>query len=69
MNKQQIIEKLETCISILSNTDNVYVTKQLESVAKALIEEWNEIDGYMQEIIQVLNYEKTMSNLDKITIR
>lgn len=69
MNKQQIIEKLEMCISILSNTDNVYVRKQLESVAEALIEEWNESDAYMQEIKQVLNYEETMSNLDKITIK
>ena len=33
MDKQEILAKLEICISILENTDNLYVRKQLEYIA------------------------------------
>lgn len=69
MDKLQILFKLETCISIIKETDNVYVRKQLEEIAEALVKDWNESDAYAQQIREVLNYDETMSNLDKITIR
>ena len=68
MDKLQILFKLETCISILENTDNVYVRKQLELIANALVKDWNESEAYAQQIRDVLNYDETMSNLDKIRI-
>lgn len=68
MDKLQILFKLETCISILENTDNVYVRKQLELIANALVKDWNESDTYAQQIRDVLNYDETMNNLDKIRI-
>ena len=68
MDKQEILAKLEICISILENTDNLYVRKQLENIAEALIEEWNQSEAYAQEIREVLNYDETMSNLNNISI-
>ena len=68
MDKLQILFKLETCISILENTDNVYVRKQLELIANTLVKDWNESEAYAQQIRDVLNYDETMSNLDKIRI-
>ena len=68
MDKQEILAKLEICISILENTDNLYVRKQLEHIAEALVEEWNQSEAYAQEIREVLNYDQTMSNLNNISI-
>ena len=68
MDKQEILAKLEICISILENTDNLYVRKQLEHIAEALVEEWNQSEAYAQEIREVLNYDQTMSNLNIISI-
>ena len=68
MDKLQILFKLETCISILENTDNLYVRKQLELIANALVKDWNESEAYAQQIREVLNYDETMNNLDKIRI-
>ncbi len=68
MDKLQILFKLETCISILENTDNVYVRKQLELIAEALVKDWNESEAYAQQIREILNVDETMSNLDKIRI-
>ena len=69
MDKLQILFKLETCIEVMKTTDNVYVRKQLELIAEALVKDWNESDAYAQQIRDVLNYDETMRNLDKITIR
>jgi hypothetical protein len=69
MDKLQILFKLENCIALISNTDNVYVRKQLEAIADDLKEQWDKDDIYVQEIKNVLNYDETMSNLDKIRIR
>jgi hypothetical protein len=68
MDKQEILAKLEICISILENTDNLYVRKQLENIAEALVKEWNESDYYSQQIREVLRYDETMTNLNNITI-
>jgi len=69
MDKLQILLKLEQCISILSNTENVYVRKQLEDIAEALVKGWNESDIYYQEIKDVLRFDETLENLNNIKIR
>jgi len=66
MDKLKILEKLDNCISIIKETENVYVRKQLEEIAEALIKEWNESDNYYTEIRKVLNYDETMNNLNNI---
>lgn len=68
MDKQEILAKLEICISILETTDNLYVRKQLENIAEALVKEWNESDYYSQQIREFLRYDETMTNLNNITI-
>ena len=68
MDKLQILFKLETCISILENTDNVYVRKQLELIANALVKDWNESEAYAQQIIEILNVDETYNNLDNLRI-
>jgi hypothetical protein len=69
MTKQEIIETLSNCIELSNLSENVYVRNKLTQVAEALIEEWNESDVYDEVVKQVLNYDETMSNLDKIRIR
>jgi len=69
MDKQEILAKLEICISILETTDNLYVRKQLENIAEALVKEWNESDYYSQQIREVLRYDETMNNLNHLWIR
>lgn len=66
MDKQEILEKLEICISILENTDNTYVCKQLKQITKTLVEDWNQSDAYAEKIRAILNYDQTMSNLNNI---
>jgi len=68
MDKLQILFKLETCIEVMKTTDNVYVRKQLELIANALVKDWNESEAYAQQIREVLNYDETMSNLDNIKL-
>ncbi len=68
MDKQEILAKLEMCISILETTDNLYVRKQLEYIAESLVKDWNQSDAYAQEIREVLNYDQTISNLNNISI-
>jgi hypothetical protein len=68
MDKLQILFKLETCIEVMKTTDNVYVRKQLELIANALVKDWNESEAYAQQIRDVLNYDETMNNLDNIRI-
>jgi hypothetical protein len=52
----------------MKTTDNVYVRKQLELIANALVKDWNESDAYAQQIRDVLNYDETMNNLNNIRI-
>ncbi len=68
MDKLQILFKLETCIEVMKTTDNVYVRKQLELIAEALVKDWNESDAYAQQIREILNYDETMNNLDNLKI-
>ena len=69
MDKQEILAKLEMCIYILETTDNLYVRKQLEYIAEALVKDWNQSEAYAQEIREVLNYDETMNNLNHLWIR
>jgi hypothetical protein len=68
MTKQEIIETLEICISLMESSQNVYVKNQLTKVAKALTEKWNRDEYYVEQIKQVLNYDETMENLNNIKL-
>jgi len=68
MDKLQILFKLETCIEVMKTTDNVYVRKQLELIAEALVKDWNESDAYAQQIREILNVDETYNNLDNLRI-
>ncbi len=69
MDKMQILVQLQTCIDIVKGADNIYVSKHLEEISKALVEQWNTEDIYMQEIKNVLDYDETMENLNNLKIR
>ena len=68
MTKQEIIESLQVCISIIETTENTLVTNKLTQVAEALIDDFNKSDYYVEQIKQVLNYDETMENLNNIKI-
>ena len=68
MTKQEIIESLEVCISIMQTTENILVTNKLTQVAEALVDKWNRDEYYVEQIKQVLNYDETMENLNNIKI-
>ena len=68
MTKQEIIETLEVCISIMQTTENTFVTNKLTQVAEALVNKWNRDEYYVEQIKQVLNYDETMENLNNIKI-
>jgi len=68
MTKQEIIETLEVCISLMQSSENVYVTKQLTKVAEALTEKWDRDEYYVEQIKQVLNHDETMENLNNIKL-
>ena len=68
MTKQEIIESLQVCISIMQTTENTFVTNKLTQVAEALIDDFNKSDYYVEQIKQVLNYDETMENLNNIKI-
>lgn len=63
MDKQEILEKLELCISIMESSENTFVSKRLIEVVEALKSEWSNSYDYEYEIKQVLNYD---NNLNKI---
>jgi flagellar hook-associated protein FlgK len=62
MSKTEMLNKLSTCISIMQDTDNTYVTRQLEEIAEELVKQWNESDMYLDQIRQELNYEIRMNH-------
>lgn len=63
MTKQEIINRLEICTSIIRATENTYVTKQLKEITEALIQEWNESDVYFEQIKEEIGYEQRKNNL------
>lgn len=66
MDKQEILAKLELCISIMGSSENTFVSKRLIEVVEALKSEWSNSYDYEEEIKQVLNYDETINNLNKI---
>jgi hypothetical protein len=68
MTKQEIIETLEICISLMESSENIYVKKQLTKIAEALVNDWNRNEYYVEQIKQVLNYDETMENLNNIKL-
>ena len=58
MSKTEMLNKLSTCISIMQDTDNTYVTRLLEEIGEELVKQWNESDMYLDQIRQELNYEQ-----------
>jgi hypothetical protein len=68
MTKQEIIESLEVCISLMQSSENTYVNNQLTKVAEALVNDWNRNEYYVEQIKQVLNYDETMENLNNIKL-
>ena len=61
MTKLEIINKLSTCISIMKDTSNTFVTRELEYITEELIRQWNESDVYYEEMRQELNYKQRNS--------
>ena len=68
MTKQEIIETLEICISLMESSENIFVKKQLTKIAEALVNDWNRNEYYVEQIKQVLNYDETMENLNNIKL-
>lgn len=66
MDKVKIINQLQNCIYLVSNTENVYLLNELEDVKNKLINEWDKEDIYLQEIKNVLGYDETMDNLNNL---
>ena len=58
MSKTEMLNKLSTCISIMQDTDNTYVTRLLEEIAEELVKQWNESDMYLDQIRQEIGYEQ-----------
>ena len=58
MSKTEMLNKLSSCISIMQDTDNTYVTRLLEEIAEELVKQWNESDMYLDQIRQELCYEQ-----------
>ena len=66
MTKQEIIETLSNCIELSNLSENVYMRNRLTEVAEALIVDWNDSDGYEEQVKRVLNYDETMDNLNNL---
>ena len=58
MTKAEVINRINICISIMQDTDNTFVTRELEYIAEELVKQWNESDVYFDQIRQELNYEQ-----------
>jgi site-specific DNA-adenine methylase len=66
--KAQIIEKLDLLLSTTSEYNSFQITL-INSIKQDLINEWNEIDNYTEQIKQVLDMDVTYENLNNIKIR
>jgi hypothetical protein len=66
MTKQEIIERLENLTWLMAEVENTYVKHELEEITQALRTEFNNSDTYEQEVKDVLNYDKTMNNLNNL---
>lgn len=68
MNKNQIIEEINSLMYVAEQIENVYIYNSLERIKKALENEWLESERYAEEIRSVLGYEQTMEDLNNIKL-
>jgi hypothetical protein len=66
--KTQIIEKLDLLLGTV-NENNIYQAKLIKEIKQDLMNEWNEIDNYTEQIKQVLDMDVTYELLNNIKIR
>lgn len=66
--KTTIIEKLDLLLGTV-NENNIYQAKLINEIKQDLMNEWNEIDNYTEQIKQVLDMDVTYELLNNITIR
>lgn len=66
--KKTIIEKLDLLLGTV-NENNIYQAKLINEIKQDLMNEWNEIDNYTEQIKQVLDMDVTYELLNNITIR
>jgi hypothetical protein len=66
--KTTIIEKLDLLLGTV-NENNIYQAKLINEIKQDLINEWNEIDNYAEQIKQVLDMDVTYELLNNIKIR
>jgi hypothetical protein len=66
--KTTIIEKLDLLLGTV-NDNNIYQAKLINEIKQDLINEWNEIDNYTEQIKQVLDMDVTYELLNNIKIR
>ena len=66
--KTTIIEKLDLLLGTV-NENNTYQAKLINEIKQDLMNEWNEIDNYTEQIKQVLDMDVTYELLNNIKIR
>jgi hypothetical protein len=66
--KTTIIEKLDLLLGTV-NENNIYQAKLINEIKQDLMNEWNEIDNYTEQIKQVLDMDVTYELLNNIKIR
>jgi hypothetical protein len=66
--KTTIIEKLDLLLATTSEYNSFQITL-INSIKQDLMNEWNEIDNYTEQIKQVLDIDVTYENLNNIKIR
>jgi hypothetical protein len=66
--KTTIIEKLDLLLATTSEYNSFQITL-INSIKQDLMNEWNEIDNYTEQIKQVLDMDVTYENLNNIKIR
>jgi uncharacterized coiled-coil protein SlyX len=66
--KTQIIEKLDLLLGTV-NENNIYQAKLINEIKQDLMNEWNEIDNYAEQIRNVLDMDVTYELLNNIKIR
>lgn len=80
MNKTEILQELQLFIDLAGTKSDSYTFNKLNKVKDSLMSLWDQEDlyyeemtkelsnDYDQQIKEVLNYEETMFNLDRIRI-
>jgi D-mannonate dehydratase len=66
--KTTIIEKLDLLLGTV-NENNIYQAKLINEIKQDLMNEWNEIDNYTEQIRNVLDMDVTYELLNNIKIR